>query len=361
MISSDETITKFCTCFGYSKHDFERRQKPEESVYLEMGMNVSAFKKMLIKNDMEEYTNELLYYWYIQLLNAKHKTISKIQTSSEVMINRNEHEKDLTEMLIFLLTDGDEADISITFQRSRNSLTKANKAIVKSVIDCLLNEYDKNNFNEEELTFEEAEEEIKLEYDKEWIKGYMKDIVKDNPSLFSFDLDDYKYGDFFDEAFEICYDDQMVEIYANEHYKKHEITLEYLNYKLTDVKRKTKKKVGAKPKNEHIAVIGSNLSYLKRIDRFIENRENLTDINLVKLTNKDYRFIHDFLVFLNLIEDYSIKENTTTTPEKYIHTTLSQNKSLGMIKNRSSKYMYEKISHLMQKVEINKSTSNQPQ
>jgi len=112
MISSDETIAKFCTCFGYSKHDFERRQKPEESVYLEMGMNVTAFKKMLIKNDMEEYTNELLYYWYIQLLNAKHKTLSKIQTSSEVMKNRNEHEKDLTEMLIFLLTDSDEADFN---------------------------------------------------------------------------------------------------------------------------------------------------------------------------------------------------------------------------------------------------------
>jgi hypothetical protein len=361
MISSDETITKFCTCFGYSKHDFERRLKPEESVYLEMGMNVSAFKKMLIKNDMEDYTNELLYYWYIQLLNAKHKTISKIQTSSEVMKNRNEHEKDLTEMLIFLLTDSDEADTSITFQRSRNSLTKVNKAILKSVIGCLLDEYDKNNFNEEELTFEEAAEEINNKCDESWIKDYMKVIISGNPSLFSFDLDDYKYGDFFDEAFEICYDDQMVEIYANEHYTKHEITLEYLNYKLTDVRRKTKKKVGAKPKNEHIAIIGSNLSYLKRIDRFIENSENLKDINLIKLTNKDYRFIHDFLVFLNLIEDYSIKENTTTTPEKYIHTTLSQNKSLGMIKNRSSKYMYESISHLMKIEEINKLKTNQPQ
>jgi len=62
-----------------------------------------------------------------------------------------------------------------------------------------------------------------------------------------------------------------------------------------------------------------------------------------------------------LIEDYSIKENTTTTPEKYIHTTLSQNKSLPIIKNRSSKYMNESIWQLMKTVKINELKTNQPQ
>lgn len=346
MKSSEETITKFCACFGYSKHDFERRQKPEEPAYLEMGMNVAAFKKMLMKNDMEEYTNELLYYWYIQLLNARRKTITKIQTSSEVIKNRNEQEKDLTEMLIFLLTDRDDTDTSITFQRSRNSLTKTNEVILKSIVDCLLDEYDKNNFNEEELTFEEAEEEINNGCDKQWVKDYMKEIIKDNPSLFDFDLDDYLYADFFDEAFEICCDDQMIEIYAQEHCTKREITLEYLNYKLNNIKQKTKKKVGAKPKNEQIAIIGCNLSYLKRIDRFIGNSENLKDINLIKLTNKDYRFIHDCLVFWGLCEDYSKNETNTTTPEKYIYTILNQN-----TRNNSFFYpahIYHNVSQLIQ-------------
>lgn len=345
----DSTI-KFCACFGYSAHDFDRRQKPDESVYIEQGMNVSDFKRMLIKNDMDEYTNELLFYWYITLMNSRKVTNDNTKNFEELRKSKKEYEKELTETLIFLLSDESNSNMSITFQKSRNSITKNNNELIRSVIDALISDYDKNNFNEIELTFEEATDEIDNLYDKEWIKNYMKEIIEANPSLFDFDLDDYKYGDFFDEAFEICYDDQMIELYANEHYSKREVTLEFLQYKIKEITKYSKKKVGAKPKNQQIAVIGTNLSYLIRINKFISNSVNIKEINSINLTNKDYRFIHDCLVFFNLIEDYSIKEYTTTTPEKYIYTTLNQSKLSPYIKNRSLSYMYEAVLPVINKI-----------
>ena len=318
------STAKFCACFGYSTHDFQRRQKPDESVYNNMDMNVSAFKKMLIKNDMDEYTNELLYYWYISKLNASKKTTSRIPTTIEANKKRDEYEKDLTESLLFLLSVNSDTNMSVTFQKSRNSLTKNNNDIIKCIIDSLILEYDKNNFNEVELSFEEAVVEIENRCDLQWIKDFVKEDVRNNPDIFQIEEVYFDFNFDFEEAFEISYNDQMIEAYANEHYTKREITIEFLKSKIEMIPKLSKNKAGAKRKNDQIGIIGTNLSYLKRIDTFIHDSEKLKDINSVKLTNKDYRFIHDCLVFFGLIEDYSVKENTTTTPEKYLYTTLKQ-------------------------------------
>lgn len=323
MISSDETIAKFCACFGFFITESQKKQKPDETIYSEMGLNVPAFKKMLIKNDMEEYTELLLLYWHMQTIYSTKLSKPNIQTIDSAMRISSEYSKDLTETLIFLLDEKAGKNTSITFQKSRNSITIRNKQTFETITSALLNEFKNRNLNSEELTFEEAEDEIYYRYDKEWIIDNLKELISLNPHLLPYDFNNNISEFNFEEIFDIFYDDQMVERYASEHNTKRDITLEFLKKRLDEITPATKKKVGAKPKNNHIAVIARRLSYLKRIDRFIENK-NAIDIDAIKITNKDYRFIHDFLVFLNLIEDYSIKENTTTTPEKYIYTLLKQ-------------------------------------
>ena len=274
---SDETLAKFCACFGFSNHDIQRRKKPDETFYIEMGLNVQAFKKMLIKNDMEEYTDLLLFYWHMQIIYSTKSSKYKVHNPENVMRIRDFYEKDLTETLVFLLDDKAGKNTSITFQKSRNSTTKKNKDIIKNIISALISEYDKNNFNLEALTFEEAKEEIYYKYDREWIDNYLQEMVRLNPHIFAYEFDEYNSEYNFNEVFEHFNDDLMVESYANEHYIKRDITLEFLKNRLSEISLATKKRVGAKPKNNHIAVIGTDLSYLKRIDRFIESRENIKD------------------------------------------------------------------------------------
>lgn len=339
----DNTITKFCACFGYSKHDFVRREKPDESTYYLQGMNIAALKKMLIKNDMEEYINELSFYWYVLKCNAKHAQKSKSKEIVMTPAALKEYEKDLTETLIHLLSNESGENTSITFQKSRNSLTKANNNMLKAVIDALINEYDKFNFNETELTFEEAEDEIKKQCDMNWLMKYVDDMLRDNPELLDFDYEEYNFISDFEMGFEICFNDQMVEIYAIEHYTKRDVTLDFLKNNFDIITKSYKKKAGAKPKNNFLVNVATNLSYLKRVDRFIQNKDNIRDINLVKLTNKDCRFIHDCLVFFGLIKDYSLKEFTTTTPEKYIYTLLNQQKQNIWNKTQTANHIFSQV------------------
>ena len=51
---SQLTITKFCACFGWSVNDFQTKLIPEETEYIQFGINIHDFRKLLIKNDMGE-------------------------------------------------------------------------------------------------------------------------------------------------------------------------------------------------------------------------------------------------------------------------------------------------------------------
>lgn len=349
----DNTITKFCACFGYYKPDFVRKKKPDEKVYDLHGMNIAAFKKMLIKNDMDEYINELSFYWYVLKYNAKKAQKSESKEKVMTSTDLKEYEKDLTETLIHLLSNECGENTSITFQKSRNSLTKSNYNMLKAVTDGLINEYEKYNFNETELTFEEAEDEIKKQYDKYWLFKYVDEMLKNNPDLLDFDYEEYNSISDFEMGYEICFNDQMVEIYALEHYTKRDITLDFLKSNFDVITKSYKKKVGAKPKNYISVNVATSLSYLKRVDRFIQNKDNIRDINLIKLTNRDYRFIHDCLVFFELIEDYSLKELTTTTPEKYIRTTLNQMKQNVWNKTHTANRIFSQVQTQMMNENIN--------
>ena len=340
-----DSCTKFCVCTGYKQNDFISMERPDESEYNELGMNINAFKKMLIKYDMEDYTEELIFYWYKILKSNDKEQQLKVQLYKQKKEIYFDFQKELTETLIFLLDEDAGTNLSISFQKSRNSITKYNSVVINNIINSLKKDYDKHNFNEEELTYDEAEAEIRNNSDNEWVYDYIKRIITYNPEIYPFeDNESIENFDYFN-AIQFFLDENMIKLYANEHYTKREVTLDLLKANNTKI-FKNKKKVGAKTKNELILIIGTNLSFLKRIDKYLISVENLMNIESIKLTNNDCRFIHDCLVFFNLIEDYSNKTHTKTTPEKYIYTTLNQHFSKMSVRARNEEMFKLKINYI---------------
>lgn len=344
MVTQEDTSIKFRACFGLYKNNIPQF---DTSTYVEASMNINDFRKMLIKNDMEEYENELLAFWYAEIQNKQkiESFLTRIDNKADV----RQLEVDLTETLIFLLSNTSADNTSITFQKSRNSKTTCNTAIIDCVIQSLLTEYEKHDFNLTEMEYEEAEEELKGWCDSDWIENYILEDRKENPRKYYIrcEQDIYHFDSF--ETFHICLDEIMIEKYAKDHCSYKKITLDLLLDNLSQLKKHTKQKVGAKPKNTRLLFVAANLSYLKRIDRFILNTDGVKNINQLKLSNKDYRFIHDCLVFFGLCEDYSKNEINSTTPEKYIYTTLNQkNNSLVKRNEHNARFIYQTVSGLMQ-------------
>lgn len=343
MVTQEDTSIKFRACFGLYKNNIPQF---DTSTYVEAGMNITDFRKTLIKNDMEEYENELIAFWYSEIQNKQkvESFLNRIDNKADV----KQLEIDLSEALIFLLSNESADCTSITFQKARNSKTISNKSILELTIQSFLSEYEKHDFNLTEMEYDEAEEELKGWCDSDWIENYILEDRKENPRKYHIrcEQDIYHFDSF--ETFHDCLDEIMIEKYARDHYSYKEITLDLLLDNLSQLKKHTKQKVGAKPKNTRLLFVAANLSYLKRIDRFILNTDGVKNINQLKLLNKDYRFIHDCLVFFGLCEDYSKNEINTTTPEKYIYTTLNQkNNSIKNRNEHNARFIYQTVSGLM--------------
>ena len=333
------SITKFCTCFGYSESSFQTKQIPNETALIEFGMNVPGFRKILIKNDMEEYELPLIKYWYFLNLNIMKRKSRKPQIEEQLKSTADQlkNEMDLNEALFFLLSNNTKKDTSIILQQSTTSHTIKNNDIVDALTTSLVELYISAGFNHDKLTYEEAEEEIYEDCDREWVR----DWIIENNTMMSFS------EDYFDcNSIEEYVCERMIEQYASIHTTCRDVDLQFVSNRLAVLKNRTKKKPGAKPKNIEAGIIGVNLSYLKRIDKLINNTGGFTDIEQIKLTNKDYRFIHDCLVFFGMIDDYSKNEINFTTPEKYMNTILRQHKESSIYYKDSVAYTTNKIASL---------------
>ena len=110
----------------------------------------------------------------------------------------------------------------------------------------------------------------------------------------------------------------MINSYCEEHFSERPITLQFLYHQCDMITvSKKKKKAGAKPKNDSVASLAERLSYLIRLNRFL-NQNEVNDISKFSISNKDCRLIHDYLVIFKLIPNQRERNNTTTTPENYI-------------------------------------------
>jgi len=300
------SLLKFTECFGLNIK-LVNNKAIYESYFVEKGVDVEAFKRLMIKNDMDEYTFILLAYFdEIYFAPKVEESIIKYKVKSELTEQKRKHEIELTQSLLFLLSNNNGDCTSVTFQKSRNNLTISNQLISKSIIDCLIHEFKCNGYNKVNLTYDEAK--LMMATNSEWAKGLFCENnfgSDEEPNIVEVE---------FTEA---------IDDFANSTTKEVEVELDFLTTKFEILTQNGKKK-GAKIKKSRIASLCEDLSFLKRIDRYLL-KDEIEYLENVKLTNNDCRFLHDCLVFFNIIED---KSNTLTKslPENYIRGLLKQKK-----------------------------------
>jgi hypothetical protein len=312
-----DTNSKFFASFGFKNNPFPDITKKfqssydsklflrEEQFFRENGIDVEAFKILMIKNDMQEYANHLLNYCYNETKRYIHKK-ERIEKKKVL----SEYEEGLIGSLRFLLSNTDGKNLSITINKSRNSHKITDVNVINAVTKGLITEYETTKLNNY-ITIEEAENEIKMKKDIEWIRDWIKQYISiiDKSELESIDISDI-------DVF-VC--QKMIEDYSEFHQCLREIDLDFLTKSPSEFGVELDSDAGAKPKVEMVAKLAEQMSYLVRIDRFLNNQKGLTDIDEIKLTSQDCRFIYDCLAFFGQID----KLNKSPKPN-YIRTLIDQ-------------------------------------
>ena len=300
---SDITIRKFCECFS-AEYNHINTETIHESYYIENNIDISGIRKMLIKNDLEEYTFLLLSYIFTYHFNPLAvENTNQHEKHIENLSNKKNHEKELTKLLIFLLSHNFGNLASISFKRARNSITISNSDIIDSIIKNTIDEFKRNKYHILKLTYQEAKTEMLTdEVWKNQVYIYKNIGTDEQPELVECDYT------------------MSIERYANTHFKTIDIDLESLIQKYELLKKPTKK--GAKTKKSGIAFLANKLLFLKRIDNFLID-ENIENISEIPLTNQECRFIHDCLVCFNFIEDKNLNYSKTL-PQNFIKSILRE-------------------------------------
>lgn len=285
------------------EHCFELHKKlvnvstENKSFYIEKGINVSAFEKLMLKCDLEEYTYILLAYFiefYFRPIDEEMLKFKRIKHKEKIACKKNELE--MTKLLYFMLSNTNDKLTSISFYRSMSSFSTTDSIITKAIISNLISTYNNSDYNKFFVAF------------KDDIEINMPSDMCSKAQRTSFDEYVYRF---------------LPEI-SNIESTTPDILNHYLHFLKTklDVITKATSKRGAKSKNMLLSWLCENLAYLVRLNTYL-NRPDIKYIDDISLTNKDCRLIHDILVFFNIIED---KSNTLTKslPEKYIRTLLKQ-------------------------------------
>jgi hypothetical protein len=301
-------LIKFTECFGIDPIDIGS-DKATDSYYINKGVNVEAFKKIMYSFDMEEYTIILLYYFTEMYKNNQELYDDDFGLNPDPEVER-QLELDLTEALLFLYSDKSIDNTSFTINKSRSSITIQNNTIVKYLANQIYLQYRSKGYNRINYTYDEAKELMLA--DPKWSSKVYEDVIvgtEENP------------------VFEKKESEDEILMFAHSFYKEVLLNKDVLKHRLKYLKSKYKKKRGAKIKNSHIAYLIENLSFLKRIDKYLSQTETeyICDI---PLTNDDCRFIYGCLVFFNIAEN-NTTTITKTLHENYIRTILKQIKRDG--------------------------------
>ena len=153
-------LIKFAESFGLNPCSL-KAENITESYFIEKGINVDEFKRLMIKNDLDEYTFILLYYIIEIYLAVKvdEAINTHIQSDNEREIAR-QYEIDLTKTLLFLLEDKTTFNMTVTFNKSINNITIKNEKIIMDIANQLYIEFKKHDFHKVPLTYEEAKAEM---------------------------------------------------------------------------------------------------------------------------------------------------------------------------------------------------------
>ena len=297
------TIRKFCECFTVD-YNHINNETIRESYYIDNSIDISHIRKILIKNDLEEYTFLLLSFIFTYHFSSMAKEYTtQNEKSKEDLSNKENHEIELTRLLIFLLSHNFGNLTSISFKRVRNSITISNNDIIENVIKNTIEEFKKNNYHVLKLTYYEAK--LEMLADPVWrnqVYIYKNIGTQKQPELVEYDYT------------------MSIERYANTHFKTIDINLDSLIHKYESLKKPAKR--GAKTKNSEIAFLANKLLFLKRIDKYLKDIET-ESIREMPLTNQECRYIHDCLLYFNFIENKNIN-SSKTLPQNFIKSILKE-------------------------------------
>jgi hypothetical protein len=332
---------------------------------------IEDFKRILIKTDLEEYTEYLLANELYHIINTP-----KLSVEERTYLTHGE-EIELTKTLFYLLSNTN-PDITVVFKRGKikdDDYKTNHKFIIATIVEGLKRKYHSHGYDERRLTFEETKEKFKnfrndIELKKHIKRRFCDKLYNElNPYTFrdlskkdnEFSEDDVPFKDTYNESTGLFEDIEfeeyrlkrekklkiigdninedelfarvesgllnlnsdeysdifdMLDDYQSTQVVLEEINLEWLKKRMQYLGIIKTKKAGAKAKNDSLAIKAEHFSYLIRIRRFI-NQEEFSEIEKFPLSNADCRLIHDCFVFLGYIEDQSAKGNSTK-PQNYI-------------------------------------------
>lgn len=326
------TILKFQACTGIEESVLREWSTSKKYNHNEFASKFQNFNEILIENDMQEFAN-LLWNYFNQYLISKdvvQKNNLNYETFKNIIQDDNKIFEELTNLLHFLFSNRNKSINSIKIRKQRVKITINNKKNIESVfsdskiLESSISEFEKRKYNEEALTINEAKEEIRKNTDSKWIsKWIMQHEYNDLEGFRIYDDIDFEiHTDYFNPSTgkqlsgEVIIN-QMIQDYAESHVMEREVTSQFIE-KLIDERFSSNKKSGPPEKNKDLKIIVRSLSYLKRIDRYLNN-EKVTDIEQIKLESDDCKFAFDCIDFFNLND----KENKSPKP-KYIRTLLGQ-------------------------------------
>ena len=304
----------------------------ENDSYIEMliqkyPIDENSFHRLLFNTEIEEFAPKLKILGLNEMNKGQQNENESILDdlpfdvveSDAIGLSREAklyQSKELIETLIFLF-ENKNSNTSLTLKSGKlknNNHKTSNKDISDALMEGLIAKLIERNLNTDFLSYEDAKYEILNLKDIDWIKNWIEKYIIEN------DLRNQVCKEFsinINNPSEYI-DNDMINSYCEEHFSERPITLQFLYHQCDMITAsKKKKKTGAKPKNDSVASLAERLSYLIRLNRFL-NQNEVNDISKFSISNKDCRLIHDYLVIFKLIPNQRERNNTTTTPENYI-------------------------------------------
>jgi len=271
--------------------------------------NRESFRDFLVKYDLQDFTDWLIDYQKVwKNIDSSLDEHRKEKQNKET----NEHPNALkVSKILKLLLSGETTEYR-NLEISIRDITKTEKIdfAYKDLFDQLkvrfIKEFERLGLNNTELSTEEAKEEIENGGDWEWYEdhAYEADLLPSDP--------------------------WAVERYRLDHYRPREISLEIVNRAIAEIEMiqdRSKRGVGAKVKNLAIGELAKRLSYLHRIQLFLNNNE-YSSINNYPLSNKTCRFIYEYFDFWGLLnKDVKFVEEDKEKRANYIKSLIRINKS----------------------------------
>jgi hypothetical protein len=317
------TSEKFLACTSFSFEDLHNIVSHDVYKKYKNRFKMEDFREKLILHDMDEYTEPLYDF---MLIECKKHDDSQVHSAKINDITRSnlEFQENLVETLLGLISGG-KLHASITYIPKKDPIeikhAKVINLLTEAVIKSMKEEINKLRLNFYPLSNEKAIEAINNKSDVDWIRAWMVSTGYLDPEYQSFTLD--KFDSYFEklnisDRFGAKKDflEYFLEEFAYDHGCETPLDIQELDHILLKI-RKEKSRPGPKKKKTHLKYLAFTLSALKRLDQYLGNPQINSMLDL-SITSSDLRFVHDIMVFFNLIIDYSRSKKTMQSLEPTI-------------------------------------------